>query len=374
MRFKRKFTALCAFFVLSLSVAACGGGIPGDSVAVVAGNPITTAAVNHWMYVAAKGNSASSVGSPVIVPNDPPNFSACLAQVRRLYPSFAKTPDKTIRADCKALFNSLSSQVMNFLITTYWYQAQAAKLGIKVSQQDVNKALARIRAQEFRTPGSFGAFLTATGETLQDVYYRLRFSQIAAKLAAHYAGKITPARIVAYFHAHPSQFGTPETRNLRIVRTNSQAQAAAALAALKAGQSWNAVAKQYSVDAATKNNGGQLPGIVNGEEEHALNQAAFSAPKSKVIGPIHGTFGWYVLEVTGIKPATKQSLTKATRQLIRQLLTSTDQSTAQATLTKDLKKNWGGQTQCRTEYSMALCTGYKPPTTTPGQTTTAPAG
>jgi peptidyl-prolyl cis-trans isomerase D len=262
---------------------------------------------------------------------------------------------------------------MNALITAYWYQAQAAKLGIHVSQQDVVKALARIRQQSFRTPGSFAAYLAATGQTLQDIYYKVRLIQIETKLIARYTKKVTPTRIAAYYSAHPTEFGTPQTRNLRIVRTNSQAQAAAALAALKAGQSWNAVAKQYSVDAATKNIGGQLLGVVNGEEDHALNTAAFSAPTGKVIGPIHGTFGWYVVVVTHIKPATTQSLVKAT-PLIKELLTSADQSSAQAQLTKDVKKNWGSQTQCRSDYSIALCSGYKPPSTTPGLTTTTPSG
>src|SRR5271165_715824 len=113
MNFRTRFSALGAFFVLAIGVAACGSSIPGDSVAVMAGNPITTAAFNHWMYVAAKGNSANSVGAPVIVPNDPPNFDGCVKQVRKQIPALAKTPDKTIKADCKQLFTSLSGQVMN---------------------------------------------------------------------------------------------------------------------------------------------------------------------------------------------------------------------------------------------------------------------
>jgi parvulin-like peptidyl-prolyl isomerase len=372
MNLRTKFTALGAFFVLAVSVAACGGSIPGNSVAVMAGNPITTAAFNHWMYVAAKGNSAQSVGAPVIVPNDPPNFSSCVAQVRRQIPALAKTPDKTIRSDCKQLFTSLSSQVMNFLITSYWYQAQAHKLGIKVSPAEVASALAAARHQSFPTSVQFNAFLKATGQTLQDINYRLRISKIYQKLLVHYGKKITPATIAAYYASHPTEFGTPESRNLRIVRTNSQAQAAAALAALKAGQSWDTVAKQYSVDTATKNNGGQLQGVVNGEEEHALNQVAFEAPVGKVVGPVHGTFGWYVVEVSHINPAKRQTLAKA-QKLIREILTSTNQTAAQTTLNKDVKANWGSQTQCRSEYSMILCSGYKAPKTTTSAVPTTPS-
>ena len=85
MKFRRSILALGAFFVLAVAVAACGSNVPGDSVADVAGNPVTTQAFNHWMYVAAKGNAAQSgPGAPVVVPTDPPAFKGCIAQASKL--------------------------------------------------------------------------------------------------------------------------------------------------------------------------------------------------------------------------------------------------------------------------------------------------
>ena len=82
MKSLRSITALGAFFVvLAVAIAGCGSsssGVPSDSVAVVAGNPITTKAFKHWMFVAAQGQAAQSPGSPVIVP-DPPNYTQCMA-------------------------------------------------------------------------------------------------------------------------------------------------------------------------------------------------------------------------------------------------------------------------------------------------------
>jgi hypothetical protein len=103
-KYLRTAAALCALFVVAVALAACGSGVPGDSVADVAGNPITTQAFNHWMLVAAKSQAAQSPGAPVIVPNDPPQFNGCVAQVRKQVPSLAKTPTKQIRLDCKQLF------------------------------------------------------------------------------------------------------------------------------------------------------------------------------------------------------------------------------------------------------------------------------
>ena len=375
MRATKRIPALCAFFVLAAGVAACGSGIPGDSVATMAGNPVSTRAFDHWMFVAAKGNSAQSPNSPVIVPNDPPNFKSCIAQVRKQIPSLAKTTDAQLKKDCAQLFTSLGSQVMDFLIRAYWYQAEAAKRHITVTSAQVQQAFQADKKQQFPTDQAFSQFLSQSGQTLSDILFRVRINQLLKKLLAQHQTTVTPAAIQAYYSSHTSQFGTPETRNLRLIRTNSAAQANAARKALQSGQSWKAVAKRYSVDTATKNNGGTLNGVTKGQEEAALDKAAFSAPVNRLVGPIHGTFGYYLVEVVKVKRSTQQSLTQAT-PLIRQILSSQTSQNAQTALDAQVKKDWLSKTKCRSGFAMADCSGYKAPKTTstpaPGGATTAP--
>jgi foldase protein PrsA len=375
MKRLRYILALGAFFVGAAGLTACGSGLGGNEVATMAGNPISTAAFNHWMYVAAKGNASQTPGAPVIVPNDPPEFKSCIAQVRKQIPSLAKTTDKQLKTECGQLFTSLGSQVMDFLIKAYWYQALAHKLGINVTDAQVQKAFQTAKNQQFKTSAEFQTFLTQSGQTLDDILFRVRVNEIFKKLLAKHHSTVTPAAIQAYYRTHLSQFGSPETRAIRIVRTSTEAQAKAAKAALDAKQSWNAVAKKYSIDTSTKNKGGLLSGVTKGEEEAALDKAAFAAPKNKVLGPVHGAFGWYVFEVTNIKPSTQQSLTQAT-PLIKQILQGQTQTNAQTAVDNQAKKQWLQKTTCRTAYAMADCKGYKPPKTTSTaapQTQTAPA-
>jgi hypothetical protein len=57
---------------------------------------------------------------------------------------------------------------------------------------------------------------------------------------------------------------------------------------------------------------------------------------------------------------------------IRQTLTSQSQTNAQNKVDAQAKKNWLSQTHCRSNYSMADCSGYKAPkgsSTTPTTTT-----
>jgi foldase protein PrsA len=367
--------ALGAFFVVAVGLSACGSsGLSGSSVADMAGNSVSTAAFNHWMYVAAKGNASQTPGAPVIVPNDPPDFKSCIAQVRKQIPSLSKTTDKQLKAECGQLFTSLGSQVMDFLIKAYWYQAEAHKLGIKITDADVQKAFNTAKNQQFKTSAQFQTFLTQSGQTLQDIIFRVRVNEIFKKLIARHQTKAGPAQIQAYYKSHLSQFGSPANRDIRIVRTNTAAAAAAAKAALDKGQSWNAVAKKYSIDSATKNKGGVITGVTKGQQDAALDKATFSSPKNKIIGPIHGSFGYYVLEVTGVKASTQQSLTQAT-PLIQQILQSQSQTAAQNAVDTQAKKQWLSKTTCRKAYAMADCKGYKAPKTTNSvapQTQTAP--
>ena len=362
--------ALGAFFALGAGISACGSGVPGNSVADVAGNPITVQAFNHWMYVAAKGNaSQGGAGSPVIVPNDPPNFANCIAQARKEIPQVAKQSNSQLKSACQSLFTSLSSQVLDFLIRGYWYQADAHNQHINITDAKVQKEFNTEKSQQYPTASAFQAFLKQSGYTLQDLLFRVRLNLTYKALLAKHNKAVTDKQITAYYYSHATQFGTPETRDLRIVLTKSASQANAAKSALQGGQSWNAVAKKYSTDPATKNKGGVMTNVSSGTTDKALEQAAFSAKVSKLTGPVKGQFGYYVVEVTKINPAKHKSLAQE-RPLIRQTLVGLQQQTAQTAVDNTAKKHWLSKTTCRSGYAMADCSGYKAPKTSTSATPT----
>jgi foldase protein PrsA len=309
----------------------------------------------------------------VIVANDPPDFTHCIAAVRKQVPTLAKTSAKQLKADCKQLFTSLSGQVMDFLIKAYWYQAEAARLHINVTKAQVLKAFNAAKAQQFSTPTQFNTFLSSTGQTLDDILFRFRINQIFQKLIARHSSKVTPAQIQAYYNAHRTQFGTPETRDIRIVLAKTQSQAQAAKSALSSGQSWKTVAKKYSTDPTSKNNGGLLVGVTKGQEDQALDAAAFAAPVNKILGPIKGQFGYYIFDVTKITVATQQTLAQATA-LIQQTLSGQSQTSSQTAVDKSARQHWLSQTKCQSAFAMADCSGYKAPkATTTATPTPAPA-
>lgn len=361
--------ALCAFFVAAVGILGCGSGVPGNAVVNVAGNPISTQAFRHWMYIYAVFQSQQQPGVPVLVP-DPPIYTKCLAQIKSSLPTAGRLSDKQLKQDCDGIYKQLRDLTLDNLIREYWYQAYAHDQKVKVSDAQIQQTFQSAKKAQFPSEAQFQQYLQSSGQTLQDIYYNIRLNQLLRALVQKTAGNVTPAQIKAFYDQHQSQFGKPETRDIRIVLAKNQADANAALSALQHGGKWNDVAKKYSTDATTKNNGGLIKGAQKGREDAALDQAAFSAPKGKLIGPIKGQFGYYVVQVDNITKGTVQSLTQATPQ-IKAFLTQQGQNGAKQKLDALIKKKYQAQTKCRSGFVMMDCDGYTAPktTSTPGGAT-----
>jgi parvulin-like peptidyl-prolyl isomerase len=375
MRISRKLAAVAAIFLIGAAIAGCGSSIPSNSVATVAGNPISLQAFNHWMYVAAKEQAASyaqeGVSEPPIISSNPTDFTSCEKQIRAGIPSLRTATAASLKSDCKQLFTSSSTEVMNFLIQSYWFQAEAHKVGI--SDSKLAAAFTKAVKKEFPTKAKLNAYLASTlkssGQTYADMAFTYRVQELYAKLVKRQEKKITSAAIASYYAAHKSTFGTAETRDLHLVRTKTQSAAQSAYNALKGGQSWDTVAKKYAADTSSKANGGTLSNVTSGQYENAANKAIFGAAVNTLVGPVKGVLGYYVLEVTKITPATQESLAKAT-PAIKSQLTQTEATAAGNAVVKTAEARWKKSTTCRTNYQTASCSNYVKPKTT---TTATPA-
>jgi foldase protein PrsA len=376
MPISRKLAAVAAFFVIGAAVAGCGSSVSGNSVATVAGNPISLQAFKHWAYVAAKEQAAQyaqeGVSEPPLISSDPTNFSSCTKALKAGIPSLRTSTDAALKADCKQLYGQTETEVLNFLIQSYWLQLAAHKAGIK--NKSFSSAFNKAFKKEFPTKAKQKAYLASTlkstGQTMADMQFTYGVQALLGKLMKREEKPINAKAIAAYYAAHKSSFGTAETRDLHLIRTKTQATAQAAYNALKGGQSWDNVAKQYAADASAKANGGLLSNITSGEEEAAVNKAIFAASANQLTGPVKGIFGYYVLEVTKINPATQESLAKAT-PTIKSQLTSSESTSAEQAVLKKAQKDFKSQTKCRApNYQTTYCTNYVAPKTTTTPTIT----
>jgi foldase protein PrsA len=376
--------ALGAFFVLTIALAACGGGLPGNSVAKVDNQTIKRSTFDHWLQIAAvsaagQQNPSATTAPKVTVP-DAPTFAKCIANKKKTAAKPAKgqpePTDAQLKQQCQTDYNGLKSQVLSFLIRSTWLDNEAKSMKINVPDKDVQKQIDAAKKQAFPKPADFQNFLTKQGLTEADVFFQQRSQLLEQKITAKVTkgkDKVTDAQIQAYYDKNKQRFATPERRDLRIVLTKDKAKAAQAKKALDSGQSWTTVAKKYSIDQASKGQGGKLAGVAKGQQEQALDAAVFAAPKGKITGPVKTQFGWYVFTVTKITAAKQQSVDQA-KASIKQILASSNQQKALTAFGKDYRNRWKGKTDCRKGYVTDDCKNApkKAATTTTGATTAPP--
>jgi foldase protein PrsA len=386
MRNVRLLLALSAFFIAAGVLSACGSSssVPGNAVARVADTSITTGSFQHWLGVAAKSQAQSTGATAATAVPQPPDFTACIAAKKKATPKPAKgkptTTDAQFKSQCQTEYNGLRDQVLTFLISAQWLQGEAADQKVSVSDSAVQKAFDATKKQSFPKATDFTSFLARTGYTTQDLLLRQRLELLQKKIVANVtknAGKVTNAQVAAYYAKNKARFAQPERRDLRIVLTKTKAQADQARAAIASGQSFAAVAKKFSIDQASKNQGGVLRAVAKGQQERAFDQAVFQAKKGQLVGPVKTQFGFYVFKVQKITPASQQSLAQAT-PTIKQLLAAQNKQTAIDKFAKTWQAKWKAKTNCRKGYVIQSCKNApKPASTTSttsggGTTTTTP--
>jgi foldase protein PrsA len=361
---KRTALAAAALSAVALGVAACGGGaIPGNSVATVGDQTIKRDTFDHWMKIIAISTAAQTnpnAAKTATVP-DAPDFKQCIAQAKKTAPKPAKgQPEQTdaqFKSQCQQQYSQFKSEVLGFLIRSTWLDQEAKKQKVGVTDKELQKQIDDIKKQQFTQKGSYEKFLQNAGLTNEDVLFQQRVQQLQNKITAKITkGKdnVTDAQIEAYYNKNQSRFASPERRDLRIVLTKEKAQAEQAKKALQSGQSWKSVAKKYSIDTASKSNGGSLPGVAKGQQEKALDNAVFSADKGKLSGPIKTQFGWYVFEVAKVTKAKQQSLEES-KASIKQILQQQGQQNVLKKFGDDYRKRYKAETDCRKGYQVDDC-------------------
>jgi foldase protein PrsA len=369
--------ALGAFFVVATVLVACGSSdnsVPSNAVANVDGTPITRAEYDKWAMITAKG---SAQGRTPVVP-DPPTFTRCIATLRSQSRPARGQPaptDVTLRAQCRQQNDALVAQTMGTLIQNLWIEKEADAQGVKVSDADIRRQLALTKRQSFRSEAAYQRFLRTSGMSEADVLERVRIQALAAALTRKIqssAAPVTAAQIQSYYNRNRAQFALPERRDVQLILTRTKAQADAAKSAVQGGTSWAAAAKQYSTDAASKATGGELKGVSQGQQDRAFDQAAFSARKGVIVGPVKGQFGYYLLRVTGVTPAQQTPLAQARAQ-IRALLQSQGTQTKMSSFIRDFQDRWKSKTNCRTGYVVQLCKNAPAVRTTSTAATPPPA-
>jgi foldase protein PrsA len=368
----RSIPALCAVLFAGIGLSACGGGggggVPSGSVAQVGNSAITTDQFNHWMQIAALSSTTSTTTKPNVAVPVPPDYTACIAQKRATAAKSASTKKAPttaqLKAQCVTQYNQLSSEVLNYLISASWVLGEASDQKISVTNAAVQKEFNTEKSQQFSTQKAYQQFLANSGQTQQDILFKVRLNLLSQKIQAKVTGpasKVATAKAQTYYNQHISSYSTPESRDLQIIRTTGQAQAQAAIGALQSGQAFATVAKRYSVDP-TKSQGGVEKGVTRGQEVQTLDNAVFTARTGALSGPLKTIYGYYIFKVQNVTPAKTRPFSAVESTIKQQLASQGEQSALNAFL-KTYQSKWKARTNCRSGYVVSVCKNYNAPKT-----------
>jgi peptidyl-prolyl cis-trans isomerase D len=155
---------------------------------------------------------------------------------------------------------------------------------------------------------------------------------------------VTSAELQQYYSRHQDEYRIPETVTVRhiLIKTPTpdengkvdekgvqaaQAKAEDVLKQLKAGGSFAELAKKYSEDPGSAQNGGLLPAITRGRTVPEFEQAAFNTPIGQTTGLIRTSYGFHIIHVEAKQQARLKPLDEVKAQielLIKQQTASTE--------------------------------------------------
>jgi foldase protein PrsA len=258
-------------------------------------------------------------------------------------------------------YSSIKSQAVTILVQQAETEAEAAKLGIKVTDKDIEDQLKTIKQRCCQGKESkYEAALKQQGLTDAEVRDNARSNVYGQKLAAKITEGLTiaPTAIEAYYIQHQSEFQTPSSRDVRYILVGKK-KGADSLAGSLASQlngagdsTWCTLAKKYSQDPSSSGKCGKAT-FSKGQTVPEFDKLLFSLPTDKVGKVNSQQYGWFVLQPTSKPTAAKTTpVSKAGKQIKATLL----QTKKQAAIT-----DWTTKTQkAYCKGKIAYQAGYTP--------------
>lgn len=333
--------AIASLFVVpALLAAGCGGGdsVPANAVAVVDGTEIPRADLDA-LFDRARLSFTSQ---------------------QREFPK-AGTPE----------YQSLQAQAVAFLVQQVQYEQEADRLGIEITEADVDKKLKEVLDQPFfkGDEKKLATELKTQGYTAETFRADLRALAVRDKLVESLtkSAEIDATAIQkAYEDAKVTKYTVPESREVRhillaerrpdgsIDYTKSKALAEDVYGQLESGADFAALAKKYSQDTGTKEDGGKYTAL-RGQTVGPFDATAFNLRLGVFSHPVKTEFGYHIIVPIGaIKPGSVTPLAKVRKEIEDEL---------RSAKTNEVLTEWAAEIRKKYEGKVSYAPGFEPPAT-----------
>jgi peptidyl-prolyl cis-trans isomerase C len=335
---------------LALGATACGGGdgssVPSGVVAVVDGSDIPRTELDKLIEQAKTATEAGKGDFPKV-----------------------GTPE----------YQNIQTQYVAFLVQREQFEQSADELGVKISDNDVDKAIDDFVKSRFNGDRKeYEKALEQQGLTEEDFRETVATSVLSQKIFDKVTEdvKLSDADLLDYYNQNITQYRTPASRDVRHILiaekakdgqidfAKSKSEADRIFAELDNGADFAALAKQHSADPGSKESGGKLT-ISQGQTVPEFDKTAFELKEGVVSRPVKTTYGYHLIEA--LSPVRKEKVTKfgSVRDSIRATLLQERKTEVMRAWVDELRKKYDGK--------VSYAAGFEPPelpATTTDTTTT----
>ena len=192
-------------------------------------------------------------------------------------------------------------------------------------------------------------YANAVPETRKIEFFNIETSSLPGGLP-----QVDDAAAQAYYNANLAQYKTAEqvqTRHILIsvpkgadagADAAAKAKAEDVLKQLKAGAKFADLAKKYSDDPGSKDQGGELPMIATSGLDPAYAQASMALNPGQTSGLVRSSFGYHIIQTVAKQTASVKPFAEVKASIVEQLQTQKSAAAAQGyatQLTAEAQKN-----------------------------------
>lgn len=336
MPFWTRLIALLVVLALGVAAAGCGGGSDDDESAEVPPDAIAL------------------VGDRAIPKSE---YDRLLAQAEKTY----EAREQEFPAAGSAEFAQLRDALVRSLVEQAQFEVAAEELGITVTDEELDTRLQELKEEFFDgDDAKYREELENQGLTDEQVRKDLRTRMLSEKIFEQVTAdvEVTDEDVQTYYEENQTEFEQPASREVRHILVKSKARANDIHQQLENGGDFAKLARQYSQDPASKDDGGKFT-AQKGATVAPFDEVAFELETGELSEPVKTQFGWHIIEaVADVTDATTQPLADVEEQVSTTLL--------------DTKKNevinqWVEDLRARFATQIVYAPGFEPPP--PSETT-----
>jgi foldase protein PrsA len=325
--------AAAALAVLTVVAAGCGDTdeVPSDAVAVVDGTPITKTTLDEL-----------------------------LSRTKKTYATQKRQFPKAGTSE----YQSLQTQAVAFLVQREEYAREADKLGVKITDAQIQKKVDDVKKQYFGgNEKKFEAGLKAQAYTLAALRDDARAQLVSEGIYKDITNgvKVSDGEAQQYYDQNIDRYKVADSRQVRHILVKTKAEADKLRGELQNGASFATLAKEHSEDPGSKEQGGKLT-VSKGQTVEAFDKAAFSLDTNEISDPVKTQYGYHIIQpLTDVKKGRVTAFTDVRTQIKSQLLQQKK---------SDAVSDWVAKVEKQYKDKVQYAAGYEPPESTATSTGT----